>query len=152
MGGADTPPGRKAEFKMDKTFVTAGKAIITVSNGKGEHFTYQINKKEAQGSYPEAFFVNLLTGPDNTSDYSYLGILNAPTGEIRLTKASRAGDDAKSVKVIRWALSKIWKSEALPEGYTINHDGRCGKCARLLTTPDSVARGIGPECAKQMAL
>jgi hypothetical protein len=26
------------------------------------------------------------------------------------------------------------------------HEGRCGRCGRALTVPESVERGIGPEC------
>jgi hypothetical protein len=26
------------------------------------------------------------------------------------------------------------------------HEGRCGRCGRRLTVPDSIASGYGPEC------
>lgn len=29
------------------------------------------------------------------------------------------------------------------------HEGQCGVCARKLTDPESIKRGIGPECAKK---
>jgi hypothetical protein len=44
----------------------------------------------------------------------------------------------------------VWKNQELPGGYKIHHEGRCGKCGRLLTVPESVETGIGPECAKRM--
>lgn len=35
------------------------------------------------------------------------------------------------------------------EGYA-SRTGRCARCGKRLTDPESVARGIGPECAKQV--
>jgi hypothetical protein len=34
----------------------------------------------------------------------------------------------------------------------ISHEGRCGHCARLITTPGSLASGIGPECAAKVGM
>ena len=70
---------------IDRTFITAGHAIFTVSNPTGIRYTYRVMHKEANNGYTEAYFVSLLTGPDNTEDYSYLGMLDEPTGEMRLT-------------------------------------------------------------------
>ena len=137
---------------LSSAFITAGKATFTVSNGKGEHYTYRVTKKEAQGNYPAAHFINLLTGPDNTSDYTYLGVLDAATGKVRTTAKSRYNSDSKPVKVASWALSIVWQNATLPEGYAIQHEGRCGRCGRALTVPESIESGIGPECASKMGL
>ena len=47
------------------TFFEGGKAIFTVSNPKGEHYTFQIKHKKNT-----PFFVSLLTGPDNISNFT----------------------------------------------------------------------------------
>ena len=132
---------------LSSNFITAGKAIFTVSNGKGEHYTYKITKKEAQGNYPAAHFVSLLTGPDNTSDYTYIGMLDVLTGMVRTTAKSRLQRDSKPVRVINWTLGLVWSGADLPEGYNLQHEGRCGRCGRALTVPESIASGLGPECA-----
>jgi hypothetical protein len=49
--------------------------------------------------------------------------------------------------VIRWAVKAVAKG-SLPEGYKIQHEGKCCRCGRTLTTPESIERGIGPECVK----
>lgn len=134
-----------------KLFITAGKATFTVSNGKGDHRTYRVTRKDADDRYPETYFVKLLTGPDNTSSYTYLGILDAATGGVRLTKNSKFTDDSLPVKVLRWALKKVWAGEPLPAGYAVQHEGKCGRCGRALTVPESIVSGIGPECAKMGA-
>jgi hypothetical protein len=93
-----------------------------------------------------------LTGPNNDADYSYMGMLSEFNGEVRLTRASRVTENAKSFKVINWAMRKVWAGSVLPEGYAIHHEGRCARCARTLTTPESIERGIGPECAEKMGM
>jgi len=133
---------------LNAQFITAGKATFTVDNGKGEHYTYRVEAKEASGSYPAAHFVKLLTGPDNNADYTYIGKLQAQDLTFHLTPKSKATDDAKSIKVLRWALHMIKASKQLPEGYRIQHEGRCGRCNRVLTHPESIESGIGPECSK----
>ncbi len=134
--------------KISKEFLLAGDAIVTVANPSGEHYTYRIQKVEASERYAEAFFVKLLTGPDNTRDYNYLGKLDPTFAEVRLTAKSCVGEDAVSYRVIRWIVKLLWAGKELPEGYTLNHEGYCLRCSRLLTTPESVERGIGPECWK----
>lgn len=136
---------------LTKNFVLAGKAIFTVSNPKGERYTFRVNHKEANGNYPETWFVSLLTGPCNETSYSYLGKLIPNNCEVRLTNASKFNDDSVPVKVVRWVVKKIWNNEQLPEGYKLHHEGKCGRCGRLLTVPQSIESGFGPECVKLVA-
>ena len=129
-------------------FVTAGKATFTVESVTGHYYTYRITHKEANGNFSESWLISLLTGPDNTSSYTYLGKLNPSTGAVTLTAGSKFTDNSTPVRVIRWALQIIWGYKELPAGYNIHHEGRCGRCNRLLTVPSSIEGGIGPECAK----
>lgn len=130
---------------VDKRFMLAGKACFTVDNGKGTHFTYKVIK--SKGDNP-VYFVMVLTGPDNTANYSYLGLLNKDTGAIIKTHKSKITEDAQSFKVIRWLVSVLWGSNKIPDGYSILHAGKCCRCGRKLTDPESIKRGIGPECVK----
>lgn len=137
---------------ISRDFALAGNARFTVSSPSGERYTFRISMKEADTQRPAIWFVSLLTGSDNESSYTYIGILNALTGEVRLTAKSRYTDDTKPVKVIRWALGLVWRDMNPPDGYAVRHEGRCARCNRLLTTPDSVDRGIGPECWRLMGM
>jgi hypothetical protein len=132
------------EIKNPK-FFTAGKAIFTVSNASGQHYTYRIGHKDDT----QPFFVGLLTGPQNDTDYTYMGIFNPENNDVRLTKKSTYTEDTTAVKVIRWALKKVLTGSELPPGYSIQHAGKCCCCGRTLTTPESVDKGIGPECEKK---
>ena len=133
---------------LDQKFFFGGKSTFTVDNGKGEHYTFKI-KLSRDG---KLFFGSYLTGPDNETSYTYLGVVCALTGGVRLTKASKLTEDSKPVKVLAWALRKVLGDKILPEGYQIRHSGRCGCCNRVLTHPQSLTTGIGPECAKRMGL
>jgi hypothetical protein len=138
---------------IDTTFILAGKATFTVDNGKGEHFTYKVvAKQDRYKKDRKVYFVNLLTGCDNETSYSYMGMLNPKTLSLALTKGSKVGPNAKSLKVFRWALRVVSGRSELPADYGINHAGHCGRCNRLLTEPESIKIGIGPHCAKLMGI
>ena len=130
------------------TFVLAGKAIFTASS-PSSHFTFRVDRKEVSEG-KRIFFVSVLSGPDNTSDYSYLGLLDPVSGGLKNTKASPS-EQCQSFQVARWVLGKIWSGRPLPAGYAIHHAGRCGRCGRMLTVPESIESGIGPDCAAKMA-
>ena len=142
---------------VSQEFVLAGDAIFTVSNGKGDHYTFRVTRKASRGAanvrrYGEwCWFVSVLKGPDNGSDYLYLGIVDAKRGSLRLTGKAGLPAESVPVKVLIWALRHIWagsRDSDLPAGYSIQNAGKCGRCGRLLTTPDSLECGIGPECRK----
>jgi len=121
-------------------FVTAGKAIFTVANGKGEHFTYRVVKNDKNNM----LFAYVLSGPDNTSDYTYMGFIGSANTVVKGNKG--INESAKSVNVLNWAMKVISGLSVLPNGYTINHIGACGRCGRPLTDPTSIETGLGPTC------
>jgi hypothetical protein len=130
----------------DINFFKGGKALFTVHNANGEHYTYKINKGKAEDA---PFFVSLLTGPSNESDYQYIGLYNFLNPSLRITYKSKMHPDSKPVKVFNWAVKMILDRQTLPSGYGIVHEGKCCRCGRTLTTPESVEAGIGPECGKR---
>jgi len=141
-------------FPITASWVRAGKAVFTVHNDKGDHYTYKVTRKDEKGRAP-VWFVSLLSGPDNMSDYTYVGVLNAANGSVRLTRASRFNDTSRPYMVVDWALRNVWAGKEFPAGYGINGEGRCGRCGRRLTHPDGVddsgyRLGYGPECWSKM--
>jgi hypothetical protein len=144
---------------MKKEFILAGRAVFTLdvpvtfqlSHEAKPHYTYRVKFKKANDQYSDAYFVNLLTGPDNTKDYSYLGMLDKNTGKVRLTGKSCATADDLSYKLLIRALARVWSDEIdllEKHGFHLHHEGRCGRCGRILTAPESCTTGIGPECTK----
>ena len=60
-------------------------------------------------------------------------------------KVSKIGEDADSAKAWRWFDANL-QAGRVPEQLEVWHEGRCGRCGRALTVPESIERGIGPEC------
>lgn len=134
-----------------KEFFAAGRAIFTVEvpsdfaakHDLKPHYTFKVDHAE----WPEAWFVKLLVGADNSSDYKTFGMLNPETGQMRLT---RKGDDKSwPVRLVRRVFANVYgetpeKIEAA--GFNVHHEGRCGRCGRRLTVPSSIEYGLGPVC------
>jgi Family of unknown function (DUF6011) len=126
-------------------FVTAGNATLTLTSAKtSAHYTYKVQKKDS-GFF---FFVSLLTGPDNSSNYKYLGLLTQ--SGFRTTGKSCQGPDSKPARAFAWMVDKVMFEKKNPAtvALEVRHMNKCGRCGRPLTTPESIDRGLGPECAK----
>ena len=138
---------------IDFDFLVGGNAIFTIGN-KEKRYTYKITKREDQ-----PFFVYVLTGPNNKTDYTYIGcfIPNSKNEFLKLTDKSRLPKDNVIIKTFEWTAnvlsgrSKQWAINNLPDDYFIIHAGKCCACGRQLTTPKSIENGIGPKCAEMRA-
>lgn len=130
-------------------FVLAGKSVFTLQNeNTGNRFTFRVSKKTPKpfetDDGVDLWFVGVLSGPDNTSNYTYLGLIN-DRYEFKVT--AKSPKNATSLKVFQW----FWKHVHIFGSPSISqvrfyHEGRCGRCGRSLTVPDSVKSGYGPEC------
>jgi hypothetical protein len=136
-----------------QAFVLAGNALFTIESvATSTRFTYKVSASKDEGTRAGrgVFFVSLLTGPENNSDYAYLGIIPKDDPmSFRLTAKSRAGAAAPSVKAFEWFWRQV-SAGRLPASVKVLHHGHCGRCGRTLTVPESIERGIGPECAGKL--
>lgn len=147
---------------IDKNWILAGKAIFTIQCGEkrpegcADHYTFRVKHKPAEMFSKEVYFVSLMTGPDNTRSYTYMGVLDPLTGYVRLTAKSRYSEDSVPVRVFRSVTARLWKGEGemirKAPGWDVMHCGYCGKCGKVLTVPESVASGYGPECSRRLGL
>ena len=114
---------------------------VTVKSGKtGEHRTFKIKTQKDDASFaPGERIISMLTGPDNENDYQSFGFVK--DNYIVLWNKKKTEFFEKVVKILE-----------KPENFNVelNFEGRCKRCFRLLTTPDSVANGYGPECIKKV--
>lgn len=136
------------DSERQRAFILAGRAIFTLA-GSTTRYTFKVTRKDPEpgSTYTDpAYFVNLLTGPDNTADYTYIGMLDVASGRIKLTRRSSYRDDSGPVKAFNWTIARIWRGVEITPA-RIYHVGRCGRCGRALTVPSSIEMGIGPECA-----
>ncbi len=146
-----------------RTFVLGGVATFTlVSRKTSERFTYRVTRSEDDPGRPPVWFVSVLIGSNNESDYTYIGIvcgvelettplgraLNLARGVFRWTSKSRIGVDAPSVRAFSW----FWKHvDHVPDSCEVWHSGACSRCGRALTDPESCAVGVGPICRSRAA-
>lgn len=138
------------DIKSIKSFVLAGNASFTVKNdGTGKHLTYKVVKSETEDNLKDdVWFVTTLNGSDNETDFAYIGII--ASGGFRITKKSRFSEDAVSVKGFKWLWNNVTANRELPDNVKFYHSGRCGRCGRKLTTPESVETGFGPICMEKL--
>jgi hypothetical protein len=133
-------------------FIFAGNATFTVLNETTKNrFTYRIRKagygtptfNEKNGS----FYVSVLTGTDNNSSYSFLGTYFGGTNQFyRHSHKSKIGIQSVSNKVMEWFFGSYIKNPTSFPTIKIFHEGKCGRCGKKLTTPESVKSGLGPYC------
>jgi hypothetical protein len=128
-------------------FITAGRSHFTlVSKQTGKRYTYRVARLQQEGSrQPGPLLASVLYGQDNGSDYRYVGVVGS-TGRLRFTAKSKVTCDDPRGAGLAWALDHLVQRAAIPPQLEVWHEGRCGRCARRLTDPASLARGLGPEC------
>jgi hypothetical protein len=135
-------------------FILAGKAKFTISSAKTDtHFTFKINQKDdpANTGDKTPFFVSVLNGPDNWTNFMYIGFIpqQGDNQPLRLVAGRKGHPDAPSFKALSWTLRHLTNGN-IPADLTIQHEGKCCRCGRALTVPTSIASGIGPDCATKM--
>ncbi len=131
-----------------REYMLAGRALFTIKNkDSGNRFTFKVSKKETENAQT-LYFIKVLSGPSNDSDYTYLGtvFLNDDKGEFKSTRGSQVSADAPSFKAFKWLFNMLQAGKELPPQVEFYHEGRCGRCGRRLTVPESIESGFGPEC------
>ena len=126
-------------------FIFGGKSIFTIRNvNTGNRFTYKLTRKKSlKEGDDDVVFVKVLMGADNTSDYTFIGtVFRRET--YKHSSKSPFGADVMSTKAIEWVVRNV---NSLPPNIEVWHEGKCGRCGRKLTVPESIQSGFGPECA-----
>jgi len=147
---------------LTKEHILAGKAIFTVKVGEHglktitqDHYTFKVTHKPNTLYSKEIYFIATLTGPDNESSYSYLGVLDPINGWVRLTHKSKYSEETAALKIVRRVLDRIWNNQGhmiQAAGWDVRHCGFCMKCGKTLTVPASIESGYGPECSRRLGI
>jgi len=127
----------------------------TIKNRQtGEHRTLDIKTVLPDDTRPADHFknqnsgrrtVSLLTGPDNTSDYTMVGWLEE--GGIRMTRRYNDNRPTRAIASLLFNLALHGDDSPFAAQYELLKEGRCLRCNRKLTTSESIETGIGPVCA-----
>lgn len=130
-----------------KTFVLAGKALFTLKSLKsGDHITFKVKKPRDDTRRGPSHFVSVLDHADGHGGYSYLGVLNRDLFEVTRKSPYYGQADAKPVRAAGWFFTRLLCRGELSDDLELWHEGRCGRCGRRLTHPESIQSGMGPEC------
>jgi len=110
----------------------------------GEHRTFRV-RTARRGALKGERIVGLLTGPDNTVDYSDFGFL-LDSGRVAVWRSKRgaAGFPSQWDRLARFVERRDWFAEN--RGVEFDLSIRCRVCNRELTDPLSIDLGIGPKC------
>lgn len=124
-------------------FMLAGNATFTAqSRFTGTRFTFRVRQKK---DTPTTHFVSVMRGSDNENSYEFVGVIwNGK--DYRHGGTSRILKNEKAAVAARWVCQRILDGKDLPD-CDFHHAGRCGRCGRKLTVPESILSGFGPECA-----
>lgn len=127
-------------------FVLAGHAVFTlVSKKTGKRYTFKVNEKKSDSDHRSGFFfVSFLK---NQSEYQCFGYVKEVDGEKKFFESKGfRGRDFGPAKAFGWSYQKLINEGVLPYDLEFYHEGRCGKCGRPLTVPESIKTGFGPVC------
>lgn len=126
-------------------FILGGRSRFTIRSLRTQtRFTYRVTQSEDN---QRLYFVSVLRGSDNESDYQYIGTLR--NGRFAHGQKSRIGADAPCVVAFQYLVKMLHQGHINPM-VEFWHEGRCARCARPLTDPESITSGFGPECRKHM--
>ena len=124
-----------------------GATATIVNEATGNRITVRFRRPNDRNGNPfKAVLVDLMTGSDNTSDFTFLGTLKgenviiSPKSRVAGEKANMAG------AVLNWTINHAAKDDL--RTVRVLHSGSCGRCGRKLTVPESIDTGLGPECIK----
>lgn len=138
--------------KLAFSFLMGGNATITVQSKRtGTRFTYRVRAPREDGSFrydAPIRFVQVLSGPDNNTHYEYIGYIRDERFYYGGAKA-RANEDAPSVRAFKYAY-RFLSIESIPEQLDVFHEGKCARCGRKLTTPESIQSGFGAKCLERL--
>src|SRR5208337_364296 len=134
-------------------YIFCGKSTFTLQSvASGERFTYKISEsaKRAGDNRPPVFFVSVLTGPDNSDNFNFVGTIF----ERKTFKFSpKAGytSQSPSVRAFQWAFANF-VGNIVPDKLKFWPSTHCARCGRKLTVPTSVHNGFGPECITKVGM
>lgn len=135
----ETAGQRKPVAELPQPWLPNG--LFTLTFPCGTHKTIRIHTQQL-GNMAGKRILSLLIGPQNTDDFE--GIAELTPAGVWVWKRWK-GKKPDEYAQLLWSLMK---GEEL-EGHSVLVSKKCMRCNRPLSTPESIERGIGPECEKK---
>jgi len=124
---------------------------ITMQNpATGKHRTIRIKTQPKDAKFaPGERIASLLSGHNNETDYLPFAFVK-PNGRVIVWKRHRGDGGPSQYEKLARMIQEPARFEE--QGVVYMFSTACRRCNRKLTTPESLARGLGPECAARAGL
>ncbi len=140
-------PTEKLDTMADRPAMKSGvinKGFFTVEGGDDKHRTFRF-KTNAKGQT----LIGLMVGQNNVTDYAWFGFVD---GEIiRFWRNARYQQSIVNLPISHTEIEQCFSAiRGNVEGAGLRfatYYKNCSRCGKVLTTPESLARGLGAECA-----
>ena len=132
-----------AKLERDKVlpFLKSGRATFTLKSLRtNKHYTFKMvkNKPKPDMKIPKPYSLYILTGEDYKWCCNFNDFLQPNGGWY----------DSPALKGFCWFLRTLIEKPHNLDQLELWHMGRCGRCGKELTDPESIQRGLGPICAE----
>ena len=128
---------------LTRSYMLAGDAVLTFRNIRtAKRHTFRITKAKDRD---EPHFIKVMTSSEGSK---FLGtIFNRRI--YRRGHKSTYSKESDQHRAFEW----LWKNiDDIHPDIEVWHEGRCLRCHRRLTVPESIERGYGPECAEILGI
>jgi len=127
--------------------ILAGNSEFSLQNENSKrHYTYKIKSvKKNNSKTSKRYFVNVAFG---YMEFTYAGLLIIEGNKVSYSKGNsgNVSESAESIVGLFWLLNILLNGKNVPDAMGVYHFGKCGKCGRPLTDPESIKIGLGPYC------
>lgn len=136
-------------------FLLGGRcACVIMNENTGNRFEYYINKPKNENPKFnkdgfKTYFISIRIG--KSLEYAGHMSVNIEEGKMKYfqgRKGAVSGDN-QAVKALMYVMTH---TNCMPECVKVMHLGKCGRCGRKLTDPESIQRGLGPTCASKIGV
>ena len=125
--------------------ITLADGYYTVQLGTDGHVTFRV--REWKGKDQQA--ISYLNGPNNEGDYVGFASIDRRGHCFVWSRFNKPNLLVRQKNALRVLIGAPGTDE-FTKAYAMD-SGRCAICNRLLTNPESIEFGIGPECRKKVA-
>lgn len=130
-------------------YIMGGNSTFTLVT-ESTRYTYKIIERVI-GDGSTIYAVMVLCGPDNTSNYRKFATIKEVNGMPKLELIGRTTNYIEYFELIKKLYySLLFNNYEQISAWQVWHTGRCSRCGRLLTVPESIEKGIGPECESRV--
>lgn len=132
-----------------KPYITGGNSTFTIYSDKlKKRYTYHVVRDKM---LKNRYLVSLMYGSDNADlkgSFRFLGLFYSDSMTLKVNSIGVYKQDA--AKMLDYFLSIIDKRKDWPDTCEFYPSRKCVRCGRKLTTPESITRGIGPDCLEAL--